>query len=61
MSAILQIHSQDSSATPLRAQISVWRVDYLDLCRQYGIVLTSMAASDHPGRSPATSGAALIP
>jgi hypothetical protein len=49
MSAILQIHSQDSSATPQPAYISVWRVDYLDLCRQYGIVLTSTVALDHPG------------
>lgn len=52
MSAILQIHSQDSSATPQPAQISVRRIDYLDLCRQYGIILTSMVALDHPGPVP---------
>lgn len=48
MSAILQFRSPDSSAVPKSAQISVWRVDYLDLCRQYGIVLTSTVISDHP-------------
>ena len=53
MSAILQIHSQDSSATPQPAQISVGRVDYLDQCGQYAIVLTCLVASDHT--SPVTS------
>lgn len=48
MSAVLQIHWQGSSATPLTAQISASRGNYLDLCRQYGIVLSSMMVLVRP-------------
>jgi hypothetical protein len=48
MSAVLQIHWQRSFANSKPAQISVWGVDYLDLCRQYAIILSSMVAFVRP-------------